>query len=37
MKSAAFAILVLTAEDERADRQLRPRENEVHETGLLQG
>jgi predicted nucleotide-binding protein len=37
MKNATFAILVLTAEDEMADGQLRPRENVVHETGLFQG
>jgi len=37
MNSATFAILVLTAEDEMADGQLRPRENVVHETGLFQG
>ena len=37
MESATFAILVLTAEDEMADGQLRPRENVVHETGLFQG
>lgn len=37
MESATFAIMVLTAEDEMADGQLRPRENVVHETGLFQG
>jgi hypothetical protein len=37
MESATFAILVLTAEDEMADGQLRPGENVVHETGFFQG
>lgn len=34
---AAFAILVMTAEDEQADGALRARQNVVHETGLFQG
>ena len=37
MESATFAVLVLTAEDEMAEGQLRPRENVVHETGFFQG
>lgn len=37
LNQASFAVLVLTAEDEMADGQLRPRENVVHETGLFQG
>ncbi|MDR6862173.1 nucleotide-binding protein [Phycicoccus sp. 3266] len=37
LQRAAFAVLVLTAEDEMSDGQLRPRENVVHETGLFQG
>ena len=37
LDNAAFAFLILTAEDEQADRTLRARENVVHETGLFQG
>lgn len=37
LKSASFAVLVMTAEDEMIDGQMRPRENVVHETGLFQG
>jgi predicted nucleotide-binding protein len=35
--NAAFAFLILTAEDEQADGALRARENVVHEAGLFQG
>jgi len=35
--NAAFAFLILTAEDEQADATLRARENVVHEAGLFQG
>jgi predicted nucleotide-binding protein len=35
--NAAFAFLILTAEDEQADGILRARENVVHEAGLFQG
>jgi predicted nucleotide-binding protein len=35
--NAAFAFLILTAEDEQPDGTLRPRENVVHEAGLFQG
>jgi predicted nucleotide-binding protein len=34
---AAFAFLVMTAEDEQPDGTFRPRENVVHEAGLFQG
>lgn len=34
---AAFAFLVMTAEDEQADGKIRARENVVHEVGLFQG
>ncbi len=34
---AAFAFLVMTAEDEHADTTLHARENVIHETGLFQG
>jgi predicted nucleotide-binding protein len=37
MDRSTFAILVLTAEDEQADGELRARQNVVHETGLFQG
>jgi hypothetical protein len=37
LAAAAFAFLVLTAEDEQADGQMRARENVVHEVGLFQG
>lgn len=37
LDSSAFALLVLTGEDEQADGELRPRENVVHEVGLFQG
>jgi predicted nucleotide-binding protein len=35
--NAAFAFLILTAEDDQADGKLRARENVVHEAGLFQG
>ncbi len=34
---ASFALLVMTAEDETGDGQLRARQNVVHELGLFQG
>ena len=37
LDEAAFAFLVLTPEDERADRTKHARENVVHEVGLFQG
>lgn len=37
MTQSTFAVLVLTAEDEQADGQLRARQNVVHEVGLFQG
>lgn len=37
LDDAAFAFLVLTAEDERADGVLQARMNVVHEAGLFQG
>jgi predicted nucleotide-binding protein len=37
LDGAAFAFLVLTAEDEQADGKMRARENVVHEVGLFQG
>ena len=37
LNNAAFAFLILTAEDEQHDGTLRPRENVVHEAGLFQG
>lgn len=37
VRSSTFALLVLTAEDEQADRTIRARQNVVHETGLFQG
>lgn len=36
-ESNNFAILVMTAEDEQANGQMRARQNVVHETGLFQG
>ena len=35
--AAAFAFLIMTAEDEQADGKIRARENVVHEVGLFQG
>ena len=37
LDSAAFAFLVMTAEDEQTDGKMRARENVVHEVGLFQG
>jgi predicted nucleotide-binding protein len=37
LNDAAFAFLILTAEDEQADGTRRARENVVHEAGLFQG
>lgn len=37
LNRSAFALLVLTAEDESADGQKRARQNVVHELGLFQG
>lgn len=37
LDNAGFAFLVMTAEDERADGTLHPRENVIHEAGLFQG
>jgi predicted nucleotide-binding protein len=37
MDAAAFAFIVATAEDERADGTMHARENVVHELGLFQG
>ena len=37
MKRSAFAVLVMTAEDEQADGELRARQIVVHEVGLFQG
>lgn len=34
---SAFALLVLTGEDETADGKVRARQNVIHETGLFQG
>ena len=37
LDAAAFAFLLMTAEDEQADGTIRARENVVHEVGLFQG
>jgi len=37
LDQSSFAILVLTAEDERADGEMQARQNVVHELGLFQG
>ena len=37
LNAAAFAFLVMTAEDEHADETLHARENVIHEVGLFQG
>src|SRR5215510_9142703 len=37
LDAAAFAFLVMTAEDEQVDGKVRARENVVHEVGLFQG
>lgn len=37
LDGSCFAFLILTAEDQRADGALQPRQNVVHEAGLFQG
>jgi len=37
LDAAAFAFLIMTAEDEQTDGKVRARENVVHEVGLFQG
>ena len=37
LNRSSFALLVLTSEDETADRNIRARQNVIHETGLFQG
>jgi predicted nucleotide-binding protein len=37
LTKSSFALLVMTAEDETADKEFRARQNVVHETGLFQG
>lgn len=37
LDSAAFAFLIMTAEDEQSDGKLRARMNVIHEAGLFQG
>ncbi len=37
LNGAKFAFLVMTAEDEHADKKLHARENVIHEIGLFQG
>ncbi|MEE7461044.1 hypothetical protein MFUR16E_06665 [Methylobacterium fujisawaense] len=37
LEAAAFALIILTAEDEQADGKLRARMNVIHEVGLFQG
>lgn len=37
LDAAAFAFLIMTAEDEQSDGKVRARENVVHEVGLFQG
>jgi predicted nucleotide-binding protein len=37
LNNAAFAFLIMTAEDEQPDGKTRARENVVHEVGLFQG
>ena len=37
LRTAAFAFLIMTAEDEHADETLHARENVIHEVGLFQG
>lgn len=37
LQEAAFAFLIMTAEDELVDARLHPRQNVVHEAGLFQG
>lgn len=37
LENASFAFLIMTAEDEHADRTMHARENVIHEIGLFQG
>ena len=37
LDAAAFAFIVMTAEDEKSDGKNHARENVVHEAGLFQG
>ena len=37
LDNATFAFLIMTAEDEHADKSLHARENVIHEVGLFQG
>jgi len=37
VRASSFAVLVMTAEDETAEGDMRARQNVVHETGLFQG
>jgi predicted nucleotide-binding protein len=37
LDAASFAFLVMTTEDEHADKTLHARENVIHEIGLFQG
>lgn len=37
LDDSTFAVLVMTAEDEQSDGEIRPRQNVVHEAGLFQG
>jgi predicted nucleotide-binding protein len=37
LSQASFAFLIMTAEDEYADRTMHARENVIHEIGLFQG
>ena len=37
LQSAGFAFLIMTAEDEHADKSMHARENVIHEVGLFQG
>jgi predicted nucleotide-binding protein len=37
LSKSAFALLVMTAEDETSDGRVRARQNVVHEAGLFQG
>jgi predicted nucleotide-binding protein len=37
LETASFAILVMTAEDETGDGNIRARQNVIHESGLFQG
>ena len=37
MSKSAFALLVLTCDDDVGDGKFRPRQNVIHEAGLFQG